>query len=134
MTKYNSILDINEILNDYSHDIQDAITEEAEKVAKDGMSKLKATSPKNKKNTSRKGSYAKGWRVKTEKGRGYVNCTIYNSTDWQLTHLLEDGHDILDKNGHKRGHANAKKHIEPINEECAKHYEQGVIKVIRGKG
>ena len=33
MAKYNSILDVSEILNDYSEEIQEAITEEAEKIA-----------------------------------------------------------------------------------------------------
>lgn len=130
----NSLLDINDILNDYSHDIQDAITEEAIKIAKEGIAKLKKTSPINKKSTSHKGKYAKGWRVKTEKGRGFVNCTIYNATDWQLTHLLENGHDILDKHGQKRGYVGAKKHIAPINDECAELYEKGVIRVIQGSG
>lgn len=129
MNKYNSILGINDILNDYSHDIQDAITERAIEVAKDGQKKLKSTSPINKKNTSNKGRYAKGWKVKTTKGHGFVNCIIYNATDYQLTHLLEDGH--LTRNG---GKTTPIKHIEPINEMCAKNFEDGCIEVIRGKG
>lgn len=129
MSKYDSILDIEDILNDYSHDIQDAIAEEAIKIAKAGQSKLKATSPKNKKNSPNKGRYAKGWRVKTTKGRGYVNCVIYNATDYQLTHLLENGH--LTRNG---GKTKPIKHIEPVEEMCAQNFEVECIKVIQGKG
>lgn len=124
-----SLLDIKDILNDYSKEIQEGITEEAIEVAQTGKSKLKQTSPINKKNTSRKGRYAKGWRVKTKKGRGFVNCIIYNETDWQLTHLLEDGH--LTRNDKKTIPI---KHIEPVNEYCAENYEKGVIKVIEGSG
>lgn len=129
MSKYNSILDINDILNDYSHDIQDAITEEAQRLAKEGQSKLKATSPKNKNNTSHKGRYAKGWRVKTEKGRGYVNCTIYNATDYQLTHLLENSH--LTRNG---GKTTAIKHIEPVHDECVENFEKSIEDIVKNGG
>lgn len=124
-----SLLDINEILNDYSHDIQDAITEEAQKIAKEGQSKLKSTSPKNQKNTKSKGKYAKGWRVKTTKGRGFVNCTIYNATDYQLTHLLENGH--LTRNG---GRTRPIKHIEPVHDECCNEFEKSVEKIIKSGG
>ena len=129
MNKHNSMLDINEILNDYSHNIQEAITEEAEKIAKEGQSKLKSTSPKNKKNTTHKGKYAKGWRVKNTKGKGFVNCIIYNATDYQLTHLLENGH--LTRNGKKTVPI---KHIEPVHDECCANFEKGVEKIIKNGG
>ena len=129
MSTYDSLLDITEILNDYSDDIQDAITNKAIEVAKDGQKKLKSTSPKNKKNTSHKGRYAKGWRVKIEKGRGHVNCTIYNVTDYQLTHLLENGH--LTRNGKK---TKPIKHIEPVHDECVENYEKGVEDIIKNGG
>lgn len=129
MSKYNSILDIEEILNDYSDDIQTAITEKAIKVAQEGQSKLKSTSPKNKKNTNHKGSYAKGWRIKTEKGRVFVNCKIYNATDWQLTHLLENGH--LTRNG---GKTTPITHIKPVHDECCNDYEKGVETIIKNGG
>lgn len=129
MSKYNSILDINEILNDYSHDIQEAITDEAQKIAKEGQSKLKSTSPKNRKNTKSKGKYAKGWKVKTTKGRGFVNCTIYNATDYQLTHLLENGH--LTRNGSR---TKPIKHIEPVHDECCNEFEKNVEKIIKNGG
>lgn len=125
----NSLLDINEILNDYSHDIQEAITEEAIKIAKDGQYKLKNSSPISKKSTPHKGRYAKGWRVKTEKGRGFVNCTIYNETDYQLTHLLENGH--LTRNGKK---TTPIKHIEPVHDECCDEFEKGVENIVKNGG
>lgn len=125
----NSLLDINDILNDYSHDIQEEITVETIRIAKEGQSKLRRTSPVNRKNTSHKGRYAKGWKVKTEKGRNFVNCTIYNSTDYQLTHLLENGH--LTKNGKKTIPI---KHIEPVHKECVENYEKGVENIIKNGG
>ena len=128
--KKNSILDISEILNDYSEEIQESITKIAQEVANEGQSKLKLTSPKNKKNTTHKGRYAKGWRVKTIKGKGFVNCTIYNATDYQLTHLLEKEH--MTRNGGK--YIPKRKHIEPVNDECCNNFEKGVEEIVKNGG
>ena len=57
MAKYNELIDISKILNEYSNDIQEGITNAAIEVAENGKKKLKATSPK------KTGSYSKGWRV-----------------------------------------------------------------------
>lgn len=129
MPKYDSILDIKDILNDYSHDIQDAITEEAEKIAKEGKDTLKHTSPINKRRTKHRGRYAKGWRVQVKKGQGFVNCVIHNSTDYQLTHLLENSH--LTRNG---GKTKPIKHIEPVHDKCVNDFEKGVERIIKNGG
>ena len=124
-----SILDINSILNDYCKDIQDGIEEETIRLAKQGVSELKATSPKNKKKTRHQGKYAKGWRVKTEKSFGHINCTIHNATDYQLTHLLEKEH--LTRNG---GKTKAIVHIAPVEEKIVSEYQRNVEKVIKNGG
>ncbi len=118
-----SILDIKDILNDYSLDVQESIQEEAEKVAKKGVNDLKVNSPK------RTGKYAKGWRVKTIKGKGFVECTIHNATNYQLTHLLEKGH--LTRTGKKVA---AKKHIEPVEQKLIKEYQKNVETIIKNGG
>lgn len=115
-----SILKISDLLNEYSNDIQEAITKESETVAKKGVNKLKNTSPK------RTGKYSKGWRSKTTKGKGYVESTIYNATNWQLTHLLEKSH--LLRNGSR---STPKVHIAPVEQECIKEYETNVEKIIK---
>lgn len=130
MSKYNSLLDIKSILNDYTHDIQDGITEVAQKVAKNGADTLKKTSPKTNRNTKHRGKYAKGWRVKKNIGKGYVNCTIHNATDWQLTHLLEREH--LTHNGGK--YVPKKKHIEPVHDKCVEDFKNEVENVIKNGG
>lgn len=123
----NSILDIKEILTDYSTDIQEAITEEAQSIAKKGVAELKITSPK------KTGSYQKGWRVKTEKGKGYVNCTIHNATDYQLTHLLERPHVIKNQYG-EWGTTKPKEHIAPVEQKYVKEYQSNVEKIIKNGG
>ena len=69
MAKHDSLIDINNILNEYSKDVQEGITEAAYKVAENGKNKLKVTSPK------RTGSYRKGWRVNKRSGNGYVKVS-----------------------------------------------------------
>ncbi|MBR2677825.1 MAG: HK97 gp10 family phage protein [Bacilli bacterium] len=117
------ILEINDILNEYSNDIQEGITREAESVAKEAVSELKVTSP------IRTGKYRKGWRVKTTKGRGFVECIVHNSTNYQLTHLLEKPH--LKRNG---GITTPKVHIKPVEEKSKKEYEQKVENIIKNGG
>ena len=118
-----SILDIKEILDDYSFEVQEGITKAAQKVAKEGANTLKHTSPK------KTGDYRKGWRVKTTKGRGFVECIIHNATNYQLTHLLEKPH--LKRNG---GLTTPKEHIAPVDAKCAADYQKAVENVIKNGG
>lgn len=118
------ILEINDILNEYSNDIQEAITTTAESVAKDGVSELKITSPK------RTGKYRRGWRVKTEKGKGFVECVIHNATSYQLTHLLEKPHS--DRTGTRT--IMPKVHIAPVEQQCVSKYEKDVENIIKNGG
>ncbi len=121
-----SILDINDILAGYGDSIQSLIQEEAEKIAKEGVKVLKATSPKNKKNTANRGKYAKGWRVKKESRIGEVHYVIHNATDYQLTHLLEKPH--LKRNG---GYTKPIIHIKPVEEQCVSEYIKNIENGIR---
>ena len=121
-----SILDINDILAGYGDDIQALIQEEAEKIAKEGVKTLKATSPKNKKASARRGRYARGWRVKKVSRRGEVHCIIHNATDYQLTHLLEKPH--RKRNG---GYTAPIVHIKPVDEQCVSEYIKNVEEGIR---
>lgn len=127
MAKYKDLIDIKDILNEYSSDIQDGITEAAYKVAENGKNKLKVTSPK------RTGKYRKGWRVDKRGGKGYVHATIYNATDWQLTHLLEKPHVIRNQYG-TWGTSKPQVHIEPVEQECIREYQKDVEQVIKNGG
>lgn len=119
----NSILDINKILNNYAKEISRDITTDAEIVAKEGVSELRNTSPK------RTGKYRKGWRQRTDRLNNGGSSTIYNATDYQLTHLLEKPH--LKRNG---GVTTPQVHIKPVEEMCIKEYEKRVEKSIQNGG
>lgn len=123
----NSILEIKDILEDYSEEIQEAIATETERIAKMGMNRLKNTSPR------RTGKYAKGWKVKTIRGKNFINSTIHNSTNWQLTHLLEKPHVIRNKSG-TYGISKPQVHIFPVEQRCILEYEQSVEQIIKNGG
>ena len=128
MPKYNQITDIGTILSEYTYEVQDAISEAAQTLANQAAAELKETSPKRPKS----GKYARGWRVKTEKGTGYIKCTIHN-TQYQLTHLLEKGHRIM-RNGQQVGVADAKVHIEPVEQKCITQFTKDVERIIKNGG
>ena len=119
-----SILDIKDILEEYSSDIQEAIIEDAEKVAKKGANELKNTSPK------RTGKYAKGWRVYSTNGKGYTSNIIYN-TNPGLTMLLERTH--ATRNGGSTTPKSAG-HISKVEQKCIKEYEKDVENIIKNGG
>lgn len=127
MAKYKDLIAITDILNEYSKDIQEGITKAAIQVAEEGKKDLRANSPKH------TGDYRKGWKVNKENGYGYVHTTIYNATDWQLTHLLEKPHVIRNKYG-EWGVSKPKVHIQPVEEKCIEQYKKDVEQIIKNGG
>ena len=121
-----SILDVKDLLNEYSEDIQEGIDKTAQEVAKEAANELKNVRGTYK---IRTGKYNKGWKVNTKKGRGVINCTVHNATNWQLTHLLENGHTT--RNG---GRTRAFVHIKPVEEKYVQQYQQDVEKLIKNGG
>lgn len=74
-------------LEEYSQDVTDDVKASVRGSAKACVSELKSTSP------SLTGDYAEGWREKVAfEGPTDIRMQVYNATDYQITHLLEDGH------------------------------------------
>jgi hypothetical protein len=114
------------VLNQLPDRVSDSLDKTAEATAKEAVKKLKETSPK-----GHSGRYAKGWAVKrTKKGEVYV----YNKTDYQLTHLLENGHDIISKSGAKVGEAKAQPHIKPVEEWVQQDFPQRFEREVKLQG
>lgn len=90
-----------------------------------GAQTLKGTSPKRKKKGGKRGSYASGWRVKAEGGAAGHLYIIHNSTNYQLTHLLENGHALR-----QGGRSPAIVHIKPVEQSAIKEFEEAIRRFI----
>lgn len=102
-------LQMEKITEDVSQETRRAISDAQDKIAKEAVQKLKNTSPK------RTGKYARSWAIKrTRTGTGVPDVIIYNKIG-QLTHLLENGHEIRNAYG-EYGRYNGVKHMQPVEE------------------
>ena len=95
-----------ELLDEVNKDIEMSAKTNIQTVAKESAQKLGNTSP------VKSGSYAKGWSAKR---MGDMDVVVHNRTDYQLTHLLENGHVIRNKKG-TYGRTHGIKHIKPVEE------------------
>lgn len=107
MAKTGSIsVQMNELLDEVDREVQQSARQNIDGVAKEAVQKLRNTSP------VKTGSYAKGWSAKKQ---GEMDVVVHNRTDYQLTHLLENGHVIRNKKG-TYGRTPGIKHIAPVEE------------------
>lgn len=108
----------------YTQEVQEAVANSVTALAKEGRAKVKSNSPK------RTGAYAKGWAVSNENKKGKQTVRIYNKTNYQLTHLLENGHVVRNGTGRigagKKTSVAGKPHIAPVNDWI----QQEVVNVI----
>lgn len=81
-------------------DIENDVKETTNSIIKEAKQELVQTSPRS--GIARNTKYYKGWAIKnggrTRKGR-YYSKVIWNKTNYQLTHLLENGHHTRDGTG-----------------------------------
>lgn len=109
-------------LSKYGDKVLDDVEAVTKSVTREATSELKSRSP-----VGAKGSYARGWSHKAQKGGAYkVSETVYNRTDPQFTHLLEKPH----KTGGGGQYPKYKDHtgiIADIEEEYTKKYEEEVL-------
>ena len=71
---------------EYGDNVLEASESEVKSIGRQTAKALKGSAPAG-------GSYAKGWSHKVKKGGVYkLSDTVYNRTDYQLTHLLEKPH------------------------------------------
>ncbi len=77
-----------DVLKDARELTEDAVQASIDKTAKEVVAKTKGAAP------MKTGKYKRGWSSKTTKknGRGAYGRTVYNRTEYRLTHLLQHGH------------------------------------------
>lgn len=108
-----------EILKEYREEIDDAINEGLTVAPDECKAELRNNSPKD------TGDYSKGWKVKRD--RKLKRAVVYNATHPGLTHLLENGHDIVNKKG-RYGRAPAHPHIAAAADESAQVFIDTITK------
>ena len=113
--------EIAEGLEKYSKEVVEKINVSSKRISNEAVKKLKSTSPK------KTGDYAKGWRQKEEKDLVQPNNHIvHNKTDYQLIHLLENGH--LKADGKR---VDAIPHVGKVEKEVIKEFLEEVEEEIR---
>lgn len=103
-------------LHDYSREVAEDVKDSVNTAAKACVKELNANSPKD------TGDYRKGWRVKKAyESNSDIRLQVHNATDYQLTHLLEDGF------AHVTGdRVDGQPHIGPAAERAARLLEKDV--------
>ena len=104
----------------YSQDVTDVLKEECLDVAKATVTTLKSTSPR------RTGKYDRAWKQTTTYERqDDIRVTVHNSR-YQLTHLLENGHALV--NG---GRVAGIPHIGPAEEMGIRELEERIERALK---
>ena len=118
-------------IESWSEDVTDGVKEDVKVVSKETRDEIKANSPTDKRRTSRRGRYKKGWSDKVSyEDRYNIRMTVYNRTDYQLAHLLEFGHELVRK-GKSIGRVEAKPHIRPAEQHAEDKLVNKVIVRVR---
>lgn len=89
-----------EYLEDYVEDIEEDVEDTTNTVIKEAKQELVQASPRS--GVARNTKYYKGWAIKTggrTRAKKYYGKVIWNKTNYQLTHLLENGHHTRDGTG-----------------------------------
>lgn len=106
----------------YNQEVTDGMKDAVKEAAQECTKQIKQNSP------VLTGSYRKGWTDKVMyDGREDIRVTVYNRTDYQLTHLLEHGHAKV-----KGGRVAGKAHIGPAAQDAEDKLLREIQVVVRG--
>lgn len=125
---------LKDLLDEYGDDVFHALVESTEEVTKASRNKLRTAGSFQ----NRTGRYRKGWRAEISKTRGGCIGTVYNATDYQLTHLLENGHIVKNqygetKNPNKKKEVKGFAHISTVNDWAIEQFELALAMAIEGR-
>ena len=115
--------EIKKALEDYNVEVVRVTNESIKEAAKEAAKTLKNGGPYK----NRTGAYAKGWTARQRKKKKSVVQILYNKDHFQLTHLLEYGHQS--RNG---GRAKAFSHIAPLNDQIGEIVASKIESKLRG--
>lgn len=104
---------VEDLLDDYTKDVQKATADAVKEVADESVKELKHAGDFN------GTAYRRSWKKKVEQGRVSTSAVVYNDKNYRLTHLLEFGH--AKQNG---GRTRAFPHIAPVNDSVPEKFEK----------
>ena len=116
---------VKQLIEKYGDEAYDIAQECSKTAARQTVKEIKADSP-----VGKQGRYKRGWSHKAQKnGHTKYSETVYNRTDYQLTHLLEKPHDTGSGNrlGHYPTHVDHTGIIARIEEEQTEKFMEEVI-------
>lgn len=111
---------MNELLEEYGSQVLEVTEKVAKKTSREARLDLRHVPESVIGGT---GQYTRGWRASFETNKLNVKATVYNSSDWQLTHLLEYGHQVK-RGGRTVGEAKPHEHIEPVKQWAFDEFEK----------
>ena len=115
---------LEEILEEYGDNVKTLTAEAEQACAKAAAKELKSSSPVG--TGPKAGRYARGWRSK-ETEDGWVT---YNATDPQLTHLLENGHDLY-VHGRYIRFLQGQPHIKAVEEKMVEKFQETIERKLK---
>lgn len=115
--------EIKKALEDYNVEVVRVTNESIKEAAKEAAKTLKNGGPYK----NRTGAYAKGWTARQREKKKIQGYTVYNKDHFQLTHLLEYGHQS--RNG---GRVKAFSHIAPLNDQIGEIVASKIESKLRG--
>lgn len=119
MADVNLAAEINRVLGEFTQNVDEAVKEATEETAARAVQMLEMKSPEN------TGKYKKGWYVKTTAGNKHYYKSVVANKKYQLTHLLEYGHNIV-AHGVVVGHAKARPHIKEVENWVQQNIEEAI--------
>lgn len=126
---------IAEQLSSFSNALEAKVDEAAKESSQLLSRELKKSSPKRKYGKS-PGRYSRGWRVKLlSKISSQEKYVVHNATDYQLTHLLEYGHEFVGR-AIRGGTTRAKPypHIAQAADKAVEHFLKEVENAVKEAG
>ncbi|MFM1525269.1 MULTISPECIES: hypothetical protein [Helcococcus] len=121
--------EINKILKEEEERVEKAIDKVTKKVKNNSVKEVALKSPINPKSRKER-HYKDEWTSRVKKGRLVRDVTIHNK-QYQLTHLLENGHFSFNQHGGAYGYVKARPHIAPVQEKIDKTFQEELIKELK---
>lgn len=109
------------VLAEFNELLDDELGAAIHEVGKSTRSDLRSSSPKE------TGAYSRSWACDYSDKQGHHEAVVANRKHWQITHLLEDGHDTKNQYGGPYGHvgpADPDHHLRQAQERGVRKLEQ----------